>query len=201
MSRIRKIVVAGALAVASVVPLTVAEAMPVTNAPAKAEKSSDVQQARWCGRWRCGYRRAWRPRARIWVRPRGGEWVEEFTTEDFALIAGGSAADAYALDTEWLSGYPTSLYDVQIDLYDSASDLLVASAGSDWDALSQIPLEDQSRDRRASSPTPPSGGDSSSREGGGGSWSVLGLLGLALALLTRTVVQRKRALIVTRSVR
>lgn len=70
MSRIRKIVVAGALAVASVVPLSVAEAMPVTNAPAKAEKASDVQQARWCGRWRCGYRRAWRPRARVWVRPR-----------------------------------------------------------------------------------------------------------------------------------
>jgi hypothetical protein len=67
MSRIRRIVIAGALAVASVVPLTVAEAMPVTNAPAKAEKASDVQQARWCGR--C-YRRAWRPRARVWVRPR-----------------------------------------------------------------------------------------------------------------------------------
>lgn len=70
MSRIRKIVVAGALSVASIIPLTVAEAMPVTNAPAKAEKATDVQQARWCGRWRCGYRRAWRPRARVWVGPR-----------------------------------------------------------------------------------------------------------------------------------
>ena len=70
MSRIRKIVVAGALSVASIIPLTVAEAMPVTNAPAKAEKATDVQQARWCGRWRCGYRRAWRPRARVWVAPR-----------------------------------------------------------------------------------------------------------------------------------
>lgn len=139
--------------------------------------------------------------ARVWVRPRGGDWVEEFTTDDFYVDTGNSAADAYALDVEWLSGYPTSLYDVQIDLYDSASDLLVASAGSDWAALSQVPLEDQSRDRRVSSPTPPSGGDSSSREGGGGSWSVLGLLGLALALLARTVVQRKHALIVTRLVR
>ena len=71
MSRIRKIVIAGALAIVSIVPMTVAEAMPVTNAPAKAEKATDVQQARWCGRWRCGYRRGyWRPRARIWVRPR-----------------------------------------------------------------------------------------------------------------------------------
>jgi hypothetical protein len=74
MSRIRRIVVAAALAAASVVPLTVAEAMPVANAPAKAEKASDVQQARWCGRWRCGYRRHyhrryWGPR-RVWIAPR-----------------------------------------------------------------------------------------------------------------------------------
>ena len=130
--------------------------------------------------------------ARVWVRPRGGEWVEEFVSEDFAVDVGGGSADAYALDTEWVSGYPTSLYDVQIDLYDSASDLLVASAGSDRVALSQIPLEDQSLDRRATSPTPPSGGDSSSREGGGGSWDVLGLLGLALALLARTALRRRR---------
>lgn len=81
MSKIRKIVVAGALAIASIVPLAVAEAMPVTNAPAKAEKASDVQQVR-CGRWRCGYRRGynrgryWGPRVRywgprrVWVAPR-----------------------------------------------------------------------------------------------------------------------------------
>ena len=124
--------------------------------------------------------------ARVWVRPRGGDWVEEFATEDFYVVTGNDAADAYALDVEWLSGYPTSLYDVKIDLYDSASDLLVASAGSDRPALSQIPLEDKTLDRRVSSPTPPSGGDSHSREGGGGSWGLLGLLGLALALLART---------------
>lgn len=130
--------------------------------------------------------------ARVWVRPRGGEWVEDFVTEDFLVDVGGSAADAYALDTEWVSGYPTSLYDVQIDLYDSASDLLVASAGSDWAALSQVPLEDETLDRRVNSPTPPSGGDSSSREGGGGSWDMLGLLGLALVLIARTVLRRRR---------
>jgi hypothetical protein len=81
MSRIRRIVVAGALAVASVVPLTVAEAMPVTNIPAKAEKSSDVQQARWCGRWRCGGRRYayrgryWGPRYRYGYRRNWGPRV------------------------------------------------------------------------------------------------------------------------------
>jgi hypothetical protein len=75
MSKIRKIVIAGALAVASIIPLAAAEAMPVTNAPANAEKSTDVQQARWCGRWRCGYRRGyyhrryWGP-GRVWIAPR-----------------------------------------------------------------------------------------------------------------------------------
>ena len=136
--------------------------------------------------------------ARVWVRPRGGEWVEEFTTGDFLVDVGDSAADAYALDTEWVSGYPTSLYDVQIDLYDSTSDLLVASAGSDRPALSQIALEDQSLDRRVNSPTPPSGGDSSSREGGGGSWDLLGLFGLALAALVRVTRRRRVALNVAR---
>lgn len=130
--------------------------------------------------------------ARIWVRPRGGDWVEEFVTEDFYVAAGNTATDAYVLDTAWISGYPTSLYDVQIDLYDSLSQLLVASAGSDRPALSQIPLEDQSRDRRVSAPTPPSGGDTSSREGGGGSWEVPGLIGLAFLVMASAVLRRRR---------
>ncbi|UVC09611.1 BA14K family protein [Rhizobium sp. TH2] len=81
MSKIRKIVIAGALAVASIIPLAAAEAMPVTNAPANAEKSTGVQQARWCGRWRCGYRRGynrgryWGPRVRYGYRPYWGPRV------------------------------------------------------------------------------------------------------------------------------
>ena len=123
--------------------------------------------------------------AHIWVRPRGGEWIDEFATEDFWIDVSG-VADSYRLDVEWQSGYPTSLYDVQIDLHDSASGLLIASAGSERVALSQLPLEDRSRDRRVSSPTPGAGGSNSSREGGGGALGFLSIMSLmALALMKR----------------
>lgn len=125
--------------------------------------------------------------ARIWVRARGGEWIDEFASEDFWVDPSGDA-DAYALSIEWRSGYPTSFYDMQIDLHDTATNLLVASAGSERPALSQIPLEDQSRDQYVSPPTPGSGGSTSSREGGGGAFgfgSLIGLLALGVAIRRR----------------
>jgi MYXO-CTERM domain-containing protein len=116
--------------------------------------------------------------ARFWVRARGGDWIDEYASEDFWVDTAGSA-DAYVVDVDWRSGYPTSLYDIQIDLHDSSTGLLVASAGSDRPALAQIPLEDALQDVYVSLPTPGLG-DSSSDSGGGafGWWSVLGLLAL-----------------------
>lgn len=125
--------------------------------------------------------------ARIWVRPRGGEWIEEFASEDFWVDVAG-ANDVYELSVEWRTGYPTSFYDVQIDLHDTATDLLVASAGSERGALAQIPLEDQSRDQFVNAPAPGSGGSTSSREGGGGAFEFWSLLGLALVGLARQVL-------------
>jgi hypothetical protein len=124
--------------------------------------------------------------ARIWVRARGSEWLEEYATEDFRIDTSGSG-DTYVLDVDWVSGYPSSYYDVQIDLYDSDSELLIASAGSDRVDLSQIPLEDRSRDVRTSSPTVVGGGSSSSRESGGGGFEWLSLL----ALLGMGVLRRR----------
>jgi hypothetical protein len=120
--------------------------------------------------------------ARVWVRARGGEWIEEFVSEDWLVDTSGSD-DAYVLDVDWLGGYPTSYYDVQVDLYDADSELLVASAGSERADLAQIPLEDRSRDRLISTPILGAGGVAHSREGGGGAFgmvSLLGLLGLAV---------------------
>ena len=125
--------------------------------------------------------------ADIWVRPRGGDWIREHTSADFIVDASGTA-DTYAITADWISGYPTAEYDVQIDLYDSQTDLLVASAGSERAALSQLPLEDQSRDGYVNSPpTGGGGGTTTSHEHGGGAISWwLGLALVALLLNRRT---------------
>lgn len=116
---------------------------------------------------------------RVWIRARGGEWIEEFVSEDFAVDASGSG-DAYEVTVDWVSGYPTSFYDVQIDMYDSSTDLLAASAGSERPQLAQIPLEDQSRDIVVSSPVTGGGGSTSSSErGGGGSLTLWWLIALS----------------------
>jgi hypothetical protein len=108
--------------------------------------------------------------AELWVRPRGGEWLLEHRSAVFDVDASGTE-DAYAFTGELVSGYSTSHYDVQLDLYHAATGLLIASAGSERPELSRVPLEDQSRDRYVS---PPSGGhdhddygDTYSEEGGG----------------------------------
>lgn len=123
--------------------------------------------------------------ARFWVRPQGGEWIEEHVSEDF-LVDSSGVEDVYELTADWISGYPTAYYDVQIDLHDAATGGLVASAGSERPELSLIPLEDQARDTRVGSPNPGSGGgDTSSREGGGGATTLWSLLALSLLAIGR----------------
>ena len=122
--------------------------------------------------------------AEVWVRAQGGEWIEEHVSDDFLVDASGDD-DVYSLTADWISGYPTAFYDVQIDLRDADTGALVASAGSERDELSRIPLEDQARDTRVN-PQPPNGGGggSSSRESGGGAiggWFAMALL-MLLAL-------------------
>jgi hypothetical protein len=128
--------------------------------------------------------------ARFWVRPQGGDWIEEHVSEDFLVDSSGTA-DSYSLSADWLSGYPTAYYDVQIDLHDAATGGLVASAGSERPELSRIPLEDQARDTRPGSPNPGGGGgDTSSREGGGGALTVWSLLAMLLLAVGRRVSAR-----------
>jgi hypothetical protein len=121
--------------------------------------------------------------AEVWVRPLGGEWIQEHVSDDF-LVDGSGEADVYSLTADWISGYPTSFYDVQIDLRDADTGALVASAGSERPELSRIPLEDQGRDTRVNVP-PASGGGGivTSRESGGGAiggWFAMALLMLLL---------------------
>jgi hypothetical protein len=119
--------------------------------------------------------------AEVFVRAQGGEWIEEHVSDDFLVDASGEE-DVYSLTADWISGYPTGSYDVQIDLRDAETGALVASAGSERTELSRIPLEDQARDTRVN-PQPPNGGGggSSSRERGGG--AIGGWFAMALLLL------------------
>jgi hypothetical protein len=119
---------------------------------------------------------------KIWVRAQGGEWIEEHVSEDF-LVDSSGGLDEYTLTADWISGYPTSFYDVQIDMHDADTGLLIASAGSDRAELSRIPLEDQTRDRVENPPVIGGGGSTSSRERGGGSlaaWWTFALLSLRI---------------------
>lgn len=105
--------------------------------------------------------------AEVWVRAQGGEWIQEHVSDDFLVDASGDA-DTYSLTADWVSGYPTAFYDVQIDLRDADTGALVASAGSERPELSRIPLEDQGRDTRVSPPPGNGGGGSVSSRGHGG---------------------------------
>ena len=119
--------------------------------------------------------------AEVWVRPQGGEWIQEHVSDDFLVDASGDA-DTYSLTADWVSGYPTAFYDVQIDLRDADTAKLVASAGSERPELSRIPLEDAARDTRVSSPPADGGGGVvTSREHGGG--AIGGWFAMALGLL------------------
>jgi len=129
--------------------------------------------------------------ASVWVRAQGGEWIEEHVSEDFLVDASGED-DLYVLTIDWISGYPTSFYDVQIDLYDSATGALVASAGSERPELAQIPLEDQQRDARVNPPIAGPGGNATSRERGGGAFNPWWLLAFTLLAAGRFTIRRSR---------
>ncbi len=75
-----------------------------------------------------------------------GPWNEYGVTEDF-WIFGASGTDGYVLVTELMSGYPTSDYDLLIELFDAVDNSFLASFGPDeTSALSFLPLEDFNRD-------------------------------------------------------
>jgi hypothetical protein len=137
----------------------------------------------------------------VWVRPQGGAWIKEHTSGDFLVDVSGTM-DSYSFTADWISGYPTANYDVQIDLYDAATGLLVASAGSERPELSRLPLEDATRDHYVgpvNSSTSISA--TSSAEYGGGAVSVWFAIVLATVAMGRKLrsVHKLRAAVARRA--
>jgi len=68
MTTIRNMIMAGTLALSSIVPVGMAEAGPMSAPTVKVDRQSDVTSVRVvCGYYGC--RRTWRPR-RVWIAPR-----------------------------------------------------------------------------------------------------------------------------------
>lgn len=99
--------------------------------------------------------------AEIWEREKNGSWHLDHTSSDFVVTI-DPIHSRQSLDIDWLSGYPTDYYDIEIDIYDSRTGALMATAANERDALSLLPLESADRDEH--------------HHHGGGSWSGIGLL-------------------------
>lgn len=115
--------------------------------------------------------------ARLFISEDGQTWDEYHVTDDF-LIDGSSPYDDYEVETELVSGFPTGLYDILIEIYDADfGDFLADFGPADSSALSLLPLEEIDLD-----PSPPII-VVSDEHGGGGAVGWLALLALASAAL------------------
>src|SRR5215471_18793297 len=64
----------------------------------------------------------------VYISADGKAWEQVYETDDFT-VHGSSPDDAYEVETDLVSGYSTGLYDVLVELYDSASGTLLDSYG------------------------------------------------------------------------
>jgi hypothetical protein len=115
--------------------------------------------------------------ARLFISEDGQTWDEYHVTDDF-LVQGSSPFDDYEVETELVSGFPTGLYDVLIEIYDADfGDFLADFGPADTSALSLLPLEEVGLD-----PSPPII-VVTDEHGGGGSIGWLVIVALASAAL------------------
>jgi len=84
--------------------------------------------------------------AELYVSWDGETWEQFHVTEDF-LIQGSSSFDEYEVETEFVTGYPSGLYDVLIELYDADFGTFVDEFGPfQSSAFSLLPIEDLEHD-------------------------------------------------------
>ncbi len=100
----------------------------------------------------------------------GGPWNVLHTTDDFHLI-GHRADDAYVVEVNLDSGYPSGDYDLLVELYDADSgEWLTGWGPEERSALAALPLEDAGRD-----PVPDARVDYVVEGGGALAWWLLPL--------------------------
>ncbi len=122
--------------------------------------------------------------ARLFVSEDGYTWEEYHVTGDF-LVNGSSPFDDFEVETELVSGFPPSQYDVLIELYDADfGDFLAEFGPADSSAFSLLPLEDISYDE-------PPIVIVTEGYGGGGSADVWVVAFLAAFLLARAIASRR----------
>jgi hypothetical protein len=124
--------------------------------------------------------------ARLFISEDGQTWDEYHVTDDF-LIDGSSPYDDYEVETELVSGFPTGLYDILIEIYDADfGDFLADFGPADSSALSLLPLEEVGLD-------PPPVIVVTEEHGGGGAVDWLVILALASAALVASHKPRRQA--------
>ncbi len=117
----------------------------------------------------------------------GETWEQYFVTEDF-LVQGSTSFDEYEVETEFVTGYPTGLYDVLIELYDADFGTFVDEFGPFQSSdFSILPIEDLDHDG-----LPPPPVTISHEHGGGGALSWLWLLSSATLLLWKSLREGAR---------
>jgi len=85
--------------------------------------------------------------AKVYTSQNGGDWIELFSTDVFA-ISFDDENDAQSITTVLNFDFPTSNYDILIDLYENGVPGIVATIDSSSDLdLFSLPLEDQAHER------------------------------------------------------
>jgi hypothetical protein len=82
----------------------------------------------------------------IYLSYEGGPWIYYASSNEYEINS-DIYDDAFTLETELASGYPTGYYDLLVKIYDAHTDEFLLSYDSHDDySLSAIPLEDSQRD-------------------------------------------------------
>ena len=86
----------------------------------------------------------------LYLATEGGPWNEYAVTSNFT-ISGSGSADAFSLQAQLDSGYPSDYYNHHIEIYDAYTDELIGTYGpADSHLLVDLPIESRFHDNSVS---------------------------------------------------